>query len=87
MTFYSYYIWICFKVPGSIFYFLYLDTSPCYALQALVSQFLLDDSTDDLSESYLGDSPGKLLSGSLIFHLVQLVYAWLLLFPVQLVYT
>lgn len=29
-----------------------------YYIQALVSQFLLDDSTDDLSESYLGDSPG-----------------------------
>ncbi|GAU41439.1 hypothetical protein TSUD_98350 [Trifolium subterraneum] len=28
------------------------------AIPALVSSFLLDDSTDDLNESYLGDSPG-----------------------------
>lgn len=37
------------------------DTLSCYALQALVSPFLLDDSTDDLNEIYLGDPPGKLL--------------------------
>jgi len=73
----SYYIYICLSLailPDSIFYFIYSDTSPCYILQALVSQFLLDDSKDDLSESYLGDSPGKLLFCSLIFHLVQLLY-------------
>ncbi|KAK2433784.1 adenylate isopentenyltransferase 3, chloroplastic [Trifolium repens] len=29
-----------------------------YYIQALVSSFLLDDSTDDLNESYFGDSPG-----------------------------
>jgi len=74
-------------VPGSNFLFLINWHFSCYALQALVSQFLLDDSTDDLSESYMADSPGKLLFSSLIFHLVQLVYTWLLLFPIQLLYT
>lgn len=32
-----------------------------------MSLFLLDDSTDDLNQSYSGDSPGNLLFGSKCF--------------------
>lgn len=39
-----------------------------------MSSFLLDDSADDLNESYLGDSPGELLFGSLFPPLFGNVY-------------
>lgn len=64
------------------FYFFFPMNLVCFLIQALVSPFLLDDSVEDMNETYLSDPPGKFLFNALKLLSVQFITSFILSFSI-----